>query len=327
MNRVEVVTGSRLHFGLLCGPPDMTWHFGGIGLMIDSPSWHVSVSSVAERTDIIHGSGAAVSRINRIVSRFRSLHDLPSSLEIELKSEAPFHNGLGAGTQLTLAVATALHVLSGQSRPGSSAETAGEFERSRRSAIGTAGFDRGGFLVDYGRAENRVDRLPFPEEWRMVVVSVRQSEGLSGAPEEQFFGERSALSEASLQAADELIRGQILPSLQASQVNDVRAALGTYGDLVGEYYATAQGGIFSSQVIRDLISDLGPVAAVQSSWGPSIAMLTADQAEAVALKQRVLNHRHAEVLSAVIARGLNSGATVKTDAPPQLHDGQDRRRT
>ena len=315
MSHVEVRTGSRLHFGLLCGPPRVTWHYGGIGLMIDAPAWHLSADLMAEGENEIYASQAASSRIRTILERFRSLNRSHHPVRIKLRNEAPFHNGLGAGTQLTLAVATALRILAGQPRPRCSSEIAGEYHRSRRSAIGTAGFDRGGFLVDYGRADDRVERLSFPEEWRLVVVSVGQSEGLSGAPEEQFFGERPALSQETLDVADRLIRSRIMPALIECDIDAVRQGLGTYGDMVGEYYSSAQGGIFSSPVIRELVSELGPVAAVQSSWGPSIAMLTESQQEAEALRSRVLDNRHAEHLGAVIARGLNSGAIVRTDAP------------
>ena len=46
---IRVVTGSRLHFGLLRPPPaDGRRGFGGCGLMIDAPAIRVAVEPAAE---------------------------------------------------------------------------------------------------------------------------------------------------------------------------------------------------------------------------------------------------------------------------------------
>ena len=143
MTSVEVTTGSRLHFGLICAPPTSAWHYGGIGLMIDAPAWKLRISLSSSASDVFETSPSVRERIQKLLPSFRTLHALPA-VKVESLSETPFHAGLGSGTQLTLAAGTAFLLLAGHPRPASIAGLASELGRSRRSAIGTAGFDRGG---------------------------------------------------------------------------------------------------------------------------------------------------------------------------------------
>lgn len=87
--RVTVSTGSRLHFGLLTHRPKSGREFGGVGVMIDSPGWTITVSVATDYSDdisdriVVADSAAAACpetarRVIRIVERFRQLPDRKS---------------------------------------------------------------------------------------------------------------------------------------------------------------------------------------------------------------------------------------------------------
>lgn len=324
IEQVDVTTAARLHFGLICGPPDAGWHYGGIGLMIDRPGWQIQVCRTDHPDDQIDASPATRERLIGLLHQLRDRYRLPT-LRIETQRETGFHTGLGSGTQLTLAVATACRLLSGQPRPASVAELAAEVGRSRRSAVGTFGFDHGGFIIDRGRAcpvDSRqtspaVQKILFPADWRMVVVTPRDRAGLSGTSEEQFFGERSYLDKQTVDRLDELIEAGIQPAVADSNFDNFCDALQQYGDLVGEYYADQQGGIFSHPEIRRLVpalNEVGITGAVQSSWGPSIAIPAETHAAADRIIRQIAERSHDRQLDAVVAKAANYGATIRTPA-------------
>ena len=322
MTWVEVTTGSRLHFGLLCGPPSSNWHYGGIGMMIDAPSWKLRASFCDSSDDEIVASPATVQRLTGLLTHFRETVAKVPVVRIDALSETSFHSGLGSGTQLTLAAGTALLLLTGKPRPRSISSLAESLGRSQRSAIGTFGFDYGGFIVDHGRSSGdraaRMDRIAYPEQWRMVVVTPISSEGLSGDSEEEFFGERKYLDQQAVERCDDLIRRKIVVAIQHGDFFEFRAALREYGTLVGQYYAPAQGGVFSSPVIRELLSRLaerGIDGAVQSSWGPSVCIPASSQGESERIVEQIYECAPETDVSVHIAKCLSTGATVRTAAP------------
>lgn len=322
MTSVEVTTGSRLHFGLLCGAPDSGWHYGGIGMMIDAPGWKIQVSLCDHSSDQFDVSDFVRDRLQSLLQSFRSRHGQLPPVSIVARQEARMHSGLGSGTQLTLAAGTALLLLSGRGRPASIANFAATLGRARRSAIGTFGFDHGGFIIDHGKksdgCQKPIERIVFPDDWRIVLLSPEQSAGLSGDSEEQFFGARSFLTPATVLQFDTLIRAHIIPAVRDASFDDFRRGLSEYGRLVGSFYATTQGGIFSSQRIRELVSSLpgrDTLGMVQSSWGPSVAVPASSQAEAEDLRSRFHSVVDSDEVSIHIVSGQNHGATVRSVAP------------
>jgi len=117
-NRVAIRTGSRLHFGLLAHRPQVGRHFGGAGVMIDSPG--VELSAEKSERDEVHGPNPEVaSRVRKAVAKYRegvSESRQPPPCKIELKTQIPPHQGLGSGTQLALAVGKAVSILADESK-------------------------------------------------------------------------------------------------------------------------------------------------------------------------------------------------------------------
>ena len=321
MTAVEVITGSRLHFGLLCGAPDSGWHYGGIGLMVAQPAWRLKVSLSSSPVDSFDTSGTVQERLERLLKLFRNQHADLSPVRFASSSEVDFHSGLGSGTQLTLAAGAALLLLSGNHRPADIANFAATLGRNRRSAIGTYGFDHGGFIIDHGRSPHNdqhvLDRIPWPEQWRMLIVTPARSTGLWGETEEQFFGRCRYLQDAAVNQFDRLVRTRISPAVAENRFNDFSDALTEYGSQVGAFYAPAQGGVFSSSVTQDLAEWLRSqriTGVVQSSWGPSVGIPASSAEHAEEIIRRIQSHSPAKDVSIITATGLNIGATIRTPA-------------
>lgn len=315
---VEVRSGARLHFGLMCTEPDSPWRFGGIGAMIDHPGWRIRLRhrhNPETPVDALAGPTAVVNRVFRILNRFRRGAELgPICMVVD--QFTPFHSGLGSGTQLTLAVGVALQLLTGKARPAAATDLAQPLGRMRRSGIGTFGFDRGGFIVDRGRTGDQREsllRMPFPEEWSFVILRPTFLQGLHGAAEESFFHEPRYLSRSHVDALERLIEQEVCPSLQDAEFCRFATALSEYGAIIGSYFADAQGGVFSCPLFSRLVDELnaqGFIGAAQSSWGPSIAVPVAKKGAADMVVDIVRRFdRHGEI-NVSVTNVMSTGATV-----------------
>jgi beta-RFAP synthase len=172
---------------------------------------------------------------------------------MEIAAAPREHTGLGTGTQLALAVARAVAALEG-STPRAS-ELAARTGRGRRSAIGVHGFERGGFLVDGGKAEENDGTAPLlihhavPEAWRFVLVTPREGEGIHGREEEDSF---RSIENDSEDAAASLCRVLLLglaPALLEADLAGFGEALYEYGARSGECFRALAGWIFASREI------------------------------------------------------------------------------
>lgn len=143
MNGIEIVTGSRLHFGLICSLPATRWRFGGIGVMLRQPAWRLRVTPINADADSIEATSIAVLRIREFLHRIRSHQHVPS-LQLTVSEETPFHSGLGSGTQLGLALSAAAELIAHRRLEEDPFQLARMADRAERSAVGTVGFLRGG---------------------------------------------------------------------------------------------------------------------------------------------------------------------------------------
>lgn len=316
--RVEIDTGSRLHFGLLCPTPDQRWYYGGIGMMIQNPGCRLSLSTLAgETSDRLDVDAGVTGRVEQFLADYRASGqvDLPAVC-VESHRDIALHSGLGTGTQLTLALAAGCRVLSGQGISRDVSGMARQFGRSRRSAVGTMGFIGGGLLIDYGRWEDRVERMSFPDEWRLVLIRPRQSAGLSGDSEETFFGDRKPLTQSTLSELVGQIQQQIVPAIAARDFAKFATGLQAYGDLAGADFAEMQGGLFSSAVIRNVLNELKSLTeftAVQSSWGPTVCLPAESESDAQDLVSRLHKIVDDSVAEVTVTSARNQGASIRTE--------------
>jgi beta-RFAP synthase len=306
--------------------------FGGVGLMVNRPGLSLSLTTAAE----VSAEGPDADRAKEVARRVLAILKDSSvttskttgdsalgdkaiaGCTIKISSAPRGHVGLGSGTQLALAITAGLHLLHDLPMPRliELAQLAG---RAHRSAIGTYGFGQGGLLIESGKRTGQqvsplVARTDIPEAWRFVLVCPRLATGLWGDAERKAF---ASLPPVPITTTAELCRRAILELLPAAQQGDYETfstAMYEYGRLAGECFASAQGGGFAGPVALEVIERVrrwGFHGAAQSSWGPTVAVLTPDETQARRLTELLEHEKSAVDLSLVIAEPENSGADWK----------------
>lgn len=315
LKQVEITTGSRLHFGPLSFLPVEGRHFGGIGVMIDKPGWRLRLT----KCDSEGVTGPQSDRVQELLHRLQpqdSTNWNVASTRIEVLEHIPSHRGLGSGTQLALALGTGLSRLAVQST--STEQIAHKFGRGRRSAIGIAGFDTGGFLVDAGQSAPDsmgaiACRVPYPEEWRFVLISpANESSPFSGNAERRAFQDLASMDDQTSGRLARLVLTEILPALTQANHEAFAQALEQYGRAVGEFFRPQQGGVFAHPQmasIAEMLKQVGYSGVAQSSWGPTLAVPLPSTSAATELMQWLLQLAPEKIDVAVVA-ARNCGCEI-----------------
>lgn len=322
MTRVR--TGSRLHLGLLSLPrqgerwPDRLgelvfparW-FGGVGLMIDAPGVVVRVEPAEAWSAEGPLAARALEFAQRVVTSLGQAELPPRRIVVE--EAAREHVGLGTGTQLGLAVGRAL--LSSWHRNAPMEELSDLVGRGLRSALGVHGFAQGGFLVEGGKSAGQhlsplVARMEFPRDWRVLVIVPREPPGCHGHSERAAF-ERLSASVATSEALCRLVLLGLLPALAEGDLEAFGEAAYDFNARVGETFAVAQGGVYASPRVAELVAFLrgeGVRGVGQSSWGPGVFAFVGDEERAATLAARVRQRFGEAIDQAWITRARNHGA-------------------
>lgn len=313
-----IKTGSRLHFGPLSYHPETGRHFGGIGLMLKQPGVQL-IARRSESGNQLHNPSPEVAR------RFQSIIEqtgwVQNAVDLKVISEIPSHCGLGSGTQLSLAIADAVARVNGKEL--NATELARLIGRGERSAIGLLGYDQGGFLIDAGR-KSQTDigalaaRVPFPEEWKILLVRSIGDRGISGDLELSAFQKLPPMSERLTGKLCRLALTEILPALLQKDFASFTAALYEYGFEVGTFFSATQNGVFSSTAIQTLASEIHAekVGMAQSSWGPATALFAENEDEACELRHRINSSRMADRLTTEAVEPLNHGRELLVHNDP-----------
>jgi beta-RFAP synthase len=315
---VTATAPARLHLGFLDMNGGLGRRFGSIGLSIDHPVTRLTIVRAA--APFIEGPEAlrAAAYLDLLTRRL----GLPRAYGVTIHEAIPDHVGLGSGTQLALALAAALRRLEGLA-PDLAADAL-LLKRSQRSGVGAGLFERGGVIVDGGRAEKTVTppviaRLDFPPAWRVLLVRDSRLKGLHGAQEAESF---AALGPFGADAAAEICRLVLIKALPALAEADIEAfggAIERIQEIVGAYFAPAQGGApHTSKAVAAALAELkrlGARGAGQSSWGPTGFAFAADAEEARRLRGLAQDSAAALGVDITVCKGLNHGAVVKEDGP------------
>lgn len=290
---IETRTPARLHFGLLAINRGPGRQFGGAGLMIRRPEVVLRV----RHAESWSAEGPLADRALDFGKRFTDRAVEAGMLaqarpaRIEVARVPRPHTGLGSGTQVAMAVASALTALHGidNASPETLAVLVG---RGKRSAIGVHGFARGGFLVDGGKRRDALQspalsplllRLDFPEPWRFVLIRPRRLEGLAGERETAAFGEMPDVPDAVTDAMCRLVLLGLVPAILEKDLPALGEALYELQRLAGGCFASAQGGIYADPSLEDIVDfarawNGGEIRGVgQSSWGPTLYALAPDE--------------------------------------------------
>ena len=278
---LQVRAPARLHMGFIDLDGSLGRRFGSVGLTLDGLHTTVRVRP----SDALQVSGHDAGRARRYAADITARFDLPPS-RIDLAEAIPSHSGLGSGTQLAIAVGMALSRLYGLELD--SREVAGLLDRGARSGIGIGSFDGGGFIVDGGRGALDapppiVAQMRFPPAWRMVLIFDHACCGLHGAAEKEAFRVLPPYAAGLADRLSRLVLMRALPALAEQDVDMFGAAINELQHCVGDYFAPAQGGRYTSRRVSEVaecLTGLGAACTGQSSWGPTGFALAASEAEA-----------------------------------------------
>ena len=309
---VTVLAPARLHLGFLDPGGRSGRRFGGIGLAIDEPATRLSV--LRSSRDQAEGQDSA--RALRYLGELRRQLGVGGSHRVVVEEAIPAHAGLGSGTQLALAVSTGLRALEGLA-PDVAGDAA-RLGRGDRSGLGAAFVTGGGIAVDGGKGAPDmpppiVATLPFPEEWRVILVADPRTEGFHGEHELEAFARLPAFPESGVATICRLVLMQALPAVAEHDLPAFGAAIATIQEMVGQHFAPAQGGVFTSPAVSGAISALAAAGAHgtgQSSWGPTGFCFAASAGEAARIV-RSLPTELAEAVAIRIVKGRNHGASVE----------------
>jgi beta-ribofuranosylaminobenzene 5'-phosphate synthase len=320
----RVETGARLHFGFCNLSLAHERLYGSLGLAVEEPR----VVVTAEAADGVRCDHAEA---RAFAERSAALLDVPGA-DVTVERELPRHAGLGSGTQLALAVLTAVARANGVD-PDVAAR-APSLGRGGRSGVGVATFQSGGFVLDAGHPTGRftterpaegdwdvpapVARHDVPDDWRFVLVTPETERGPSDDREDEQM--RAVVESASPDVADRVsgvVLRRVLPAVAEGDYEAFGTGVAEVGRLNGAWYADEQGGVYRPPVghlVEALSRSPAVAGAGQSSWGPTTYAVTdAARAEAAADAARdALDD--ADVVGTVrVAAARNRGARV--DAP------------
>ena len=311
----EIVTGSRLHFGLfqpgLVSPGQR--RFGGVGMMIDKPGLRVRASPAPE-------SGADGSRwaarIAGVLQECRyGWESNPRRFSVE--AAAPEHAGLGTGTQLSLAVAKLQAVSTGHGEVD--IETlAIQASRGRRSGIGTHGFVQGGLLVDGGPGPTGalaplIVRMTVPRQWRIVLAIPSGGRDWYGERERHGFDQLDATDQGLTDRLCRLTLLGLLPALAEHDLDSFGEALFELNAKAGALFAGPQGGVYAGPQVAAVVNflrGLGVKGVGQSSWGPTVFGVVGDEDRASFVADQLRRQPTLQDGQVIVSAPLNEGARV-----------------
>ena len=300
---IRVEAPARLHLGMLAVGDAGTRRFGGLGVAVERPA----VVLEAEPADDLSVEGADAERALAFAERCRDALGLGRRASARARGD-PRACRARSGTKLALAVAQALAAVHRRDLDAPAlAQAAG---RAARSAVGMWTFALGGLVVEGGvRGDGSAPLLvrhAMPDEWRIVIVVPDAEPGLSGPAEAQAF-ERLVPSAERSAAIAQLVLTSLLPALVERELDEFGDALTHVQQLVGDEFASMQGGRFhprAGALVEALLSG-GAAGAGQSSWGPAVYGVVGSEAAGRDLASRV------EGLGAVdVAAFDNRGARV-----------------
>jgi beta-RFAP synthase len=317
VTRVAVAAPARLHLGFLDLAGDLGRCFGSLGLTLEEIGTRVSLAR-ADRLSVV---GPESERAERHVQAMAARFGLSDRVSVHVEQAIPAHAGLGSGTALALAVGAGMARLAGMAiDAGAIARALG---RGQRSGIGIAAFARGGVLLDGGQAARGQadggDRVPpivarhdFPEAWRVVLVLDQAFQGKHGADELAAFARLKPFPAERAAESCRRVLMQALPALVERDIDRFGAAVTALQAAVGDHFAPAQGGRFTSPAVAEALAWFqaqGIAGVGQSSWGPTGFALVGDITTAEDLRAAA-SRRFGAGLTFVVARGRNRGAEI-----------------
>ncbi len=289
-------------------------HFGSIGVALNEYVTHLSITT-AEQRQI---SGPSAKRADKCLTLMCEALKVSDQLAITIHSAIPEHVGLGSGTQMSLAIGSALNAYYQLNL--TVRDIAALMDRGLRSGIGIGIFEQGGLVVDGGRGPKTISppvlvHLDIPVDWRFILVLDQRGQGLHGQQEIEAFKMLPPFPKREAERLSYLLLMQGLPAVAENELAQFGEVITQLQHAVGQHFAPAQGGVFTSPevaIAMAWLADKGAVAVGQTSWGPTGFCAVSDAALANELVQQAQQKFASfEHLSFVAVSARNSGGSVQ----------------
>lgn len=316
---VTVETSARLHLGFLDLNGGAGRKFGSLGLAVDAPVTRLTLA----RSETLRVEGPERERVAAHLAALRKALDVRHQYECRIQEAIPAHAGLGSGTQLALAVAAAVRRL--ESLPLDTEKDASLLRRGARSGIGAALFLGGGFVVDGGHGRGKslppvIAALPFPQDWRVILVIDRETRGVHGDAEREAFARLPLFPAAEAAQICHAVLMGALPAIVECDLDAFGSAITEIQRRLGDYFAPAQGGgrYTSPKVgaVMETLERFGAKGVGQSSWGPTGFAFVDNEDDARQLVARVQENSPQVNLAMLVCKGINHGARIETIQAP-----------
>ena len=230
----RISTPSRIHFTLIDMNGEIGRVDGSLGLSLQYPGVVLDFRT-NERTVVRGGDISERRLVAAELSASSQILQVEPEIEIIVRQMIPPHQGLGSGTQLRLAVLTALNHRFGLDY--SPAMLAAMSTRGGTSGIGVNAFQVGGFLLDGGHSiDSRKKsfapshyatgagqpplllRYEFPHSWGIALFIPERIQGLSGADELEFMLSNTPIPICEVQSVSHVILMRLLPALREADI-------------------------------------------------------------------------------------------------------------
>ena len=312
---IEVVTPSRVHITLIDLNGSLGRIDGGVGLTLNFPS--VTINAREDAQLAVLGNTTFEDRIRRAASAIMTRHDV-GGVAIEVVDEFPAHVGLGSGTQVALAVGTAISELYDlRLTPTAIAQLTG---RGGTSGIGVAAYERGGFIIDGGHKGKTaflpssasgkyapapmIVRHDFPD-WT-IVLAIPNLHGASDRREVDIFKQKCPLPLTEIQELCHVILMEMLPAVVERDIESFGQSIDRV-QMLGFKRREIELQPFCARLVQ-FMRDNGALGAGMSSFGPAVYGI-ADGKRLQPAVQRYLDETIGGAVHAVKAQ--NSGARVR----------------
>jgi beta-ribofuranosylaminobenzene 5'-phosphate synthase len=340
--QVTIRTPSRLHLALIDMNGALGRVDGGIGITLDRPGYVIKAEP-ADETTVLSDNEPARIRALEIIQSMAQNHGYSSGLNVQILETMPPHNGLGSGTQLSLAIATAMHLLAIEPEysrgegidKGNDAglygfDAARLTHRGGTSGIGVRAFSEGGVILDgghrFGPGKVKESYLPssasvgvspppligryeFPEDWRIILCLPSLVPGANGSAEKTIFEQCCPVPLHEVQQLSHIILMQMIPSLIEGDLDQFGQSVSSlqHVGFKREELALQPPALHE---ILEYMDTCGTAGAGMSSFGPALyAICDTNCSNLAGDIKSFLNERcEGEVM---VVRGRNTGASIR----------------
>jgi beta-ribofuranosylaminobenzene 5'-phosphate synthase len=278
---IQVVTPSRLHITLIDLNGALGRIDGGVGLTLNYPSIRINAKKDAQLS--VSGTTEFAERIKSAASAVLTQYNI-NGVAIDVVQEYPNHVGLGSGTQVALAVGTAISELYDLNlNPTTIAKLTG---RGGTSGIGVAAYEFGGFLVDGGH-KGKTEFLPssasgkfgpgpiiarhdFPD-WA-IVLAIPNLRGASDKREIDVFQKQCPLPLNEVQELCHVILMEMLPAVVEHDIESFGRSIDRV-QTIGFKRRELELQPFCAHLVQ-FMRENGAIGAGMSSFGPVVYGIT-----------------------------------------------------